>query len=180
MGTAIVTRVVKEAEYLSNPTFEHCELIDGRIVETNVGTKPHSRIQMKCGKLLDNYFESHPGGYAATELRCRLLVRGRRCFYQPDVCAVRNDDTPDSAFLDRAPDLAIEVRSPGDSIAELMRKMDDYFANGTRLGWILLPEEKSVLILAPKQPARTAKPGESLDGGAVLPGLKIPVGKLFG
>ncbi|HYM09332.1 MAG TPA: hypothetical protein VEU62_01295 [Bryobacterales bacterium] len=56
--------------------------------------------------------------------------------------------------------------------------MADYFANGAKLAWLILPEEHSVLIFTPKAPPRTALAGEIPDGG-VLPGLKIPVDELF-
>ncbi|MBI3472574.1 MAG: Uma2 family endonuclease [Candidatus Solibacter usitatus] len=143
------------------------------------GHEPHAKSQARCARLLDQYFERRRAGYAGTELRCRVTVRGRRRYYQPDVSAVLNDDEPDSRYLDRAPDLVVEVRSPDDTLAEMFRKMEHYFANGARLGWILLPEEKSALILTPNHPVRTATSGDQLDGGKVLPGLRIPAKRLF-
>lgn len=74
----------------------------------------------------------------------------------------------------------MEVLSPDDTIAEQMRKFDDYFANGTKLGWLVLPEEKSVLILLPSAPARAVVSGETLTGGDLLPDLAFPADYLFG
>jgi Uma2 family endonuclease len=179
MGSPAAASVSVE-EYLSNPAYEHCEYIDGAVSELNVGNKPHSTIQINCGAMLREYLRKRGGGYVASELRCRLKVSGRTRFYLPDVSVVLGDDSPEMRFLERAPDLVVEVRSPDDSVSSLTRKMADYFANGAKLTWLILPEERSVLIFAPKAATRTALAGETLDGGDLLPGLKIPVDELFG
>jgi hypothetical protein len=57
--------------------------------------------------------------------------------------------------------------------------MDDYFADGTKLAWIVLPEEKTVLVLRPGLPTQTVLMGERLDAGGLLPGFTVPVDSLF-
>ena len=179
MGTPVAAPALSIEEYLSNPAYEHCEYIDGQIAELSMGGKKHSRIQIACGHKLYEYSQKHPGGYVASELHCRLTVAGKTRFYLPDVAVVLGDSNPDSPFLDRAPDLVVEVRSPDDSIAACTRKMNDYLANGARLAWLILPEERSALVFTPSAPVRTVMPGESLDGGDLLPGLQIPIDDLF-
>jgi Uma2 family endonuclease len=82
-------------------------------------------------------------------------------------------------YLGRAPDLVVEIRSPDDSINAQIGKMRDYFSNGTRLAWLILPEEQSVIVLTPDGPPDSFGAGETLDGDAVLPGLSVPVSDLF-
>lgn len=75
----------------------------------------------------------------------------------------------------------MEIRSPDDSVSDQIAKFTDYFANGCQLGWLILPEEKAVLVLALGTLAPTvARAGDSLDGGSVLPGMQVPVDSLFG
>jgi len=171
--------MVSPVGYLSNPAYEHAEYVDGQIVEPTVGSKWHSRVQVNCGWKLDKYFDTHTGGYAAVRLHCRLTIGSRTRFYLPDVAVVLGDDAPEARFLDRAPDLAVEIRSPDDTIAQLTRKMGDYFASGAKLGWLILPEERSVLVFAPHAVPRTFVAGEILDGGELLAGLQIPLDELF-
>ena len=172
--------IVSIEEYLSNPAYEHFEYIDGQPVELNIGNKPHSRIQAACCAVFHQFLKTHRLGYVAAELHCRLMVSGRLRFRLPDVAVVLGpDDTSEIRFLDRAPDLVIEIRSPDDSLASLFRKMNDYFANGTKLAWLILPEERSVMIFTPNAPVRTALPGETLDGGDLLPDFRVPVDELF-
>ena len=165
-------------EYLSNPEYEHSEYVDGEVVALNIGTKTHSRVQVRCGCELMKYFDHHPGGHVAIGLHCRLNVGGDVRFRLPDVAVVLNDTDEDARYLDRAPDLVVEIRSPEDTLRVLFRKMSEYFTNGTRLAWLILPEEESVLVLAPDR-ADSFGIGETLDGGTVLPGLSVPVSDLF-
>jgi Uma2 family endonuclease len=178
MGLAVTTLTLEQ--YLSDPAYERSEYIDGQPEELNVGNKPHSRIQAKCVARLIECLEKQPGSYVAVELRCRLVVAGEPRVYLPDVAVVLGDeDSAEIRYLDRAPDLVLEVRSPDDSLAALHRKVADYFANGARLAWVILPEERAVLVFTPNAPTRTAVSGEVLDGGEVLPELQIPVDTLF-
>ena len=180
MGSPTAISAVSVEDYLSNPAYEHYEYIDDQPVELNVGNKPHSSIQANCIGFFFLYFKNRSIGRVAAELRCRLKVAGRTRFYLPDVSVILGpDDYSEIRFLDRAPDLVVEIRSPDDSLSSLLRKMDDYFANGAKLAWLILPEERCVLVLGPNAPMRTVLPGESLDGGEFLPELQIPVDELF-
>lgn len=179
MGALPAPGPITEERYLSDPEFEHAEYVDGIIVERNLGTKPHARLQARLCRKLDEYFDTHTGGYAVGELHCRLKIGGRTRYRIPDVAVVLGDTSEEQRYLDRAPDLVVEVRSPEDPLTAQLRKMDEYFANGCRMAWLVLPEEKAVVILTPGAAPRTAAAGEALDGGDVLPGLSIPVDDLF-
>jgi Uma2 family endonuclease len=179
MGALPAPGPITEERYLTDPEFEHSEFVDGLVVERNLGSKPHARLQSKCCRKLDEYFDTHSGGYAVPELHCRLKIRGRTRFRIPDVAVVLGDTSEEQRYLERSPDLVVEVRSPEDSLTSQLRKMNDYFENGCRLAWLVLPEESAVVILAPGALPRTAAAGEMLDGGDVLPGLSIRVDDLF-
>ena len=79
--------------------------------------------------------------------------------YLPDAAFVRADriqTREDLAYpFEGAPDLAVEVRSPGDRVAELDRKMRRYLAAGTRLGWAVDPLQRTVTIYGPMRRSRS-------------------------
>ena len=170
-------RSVSIEEYLSDPVYEHSEYVDGEVRKLKVGTRFHARIQGRCFRKLDEYFDAGPGNYVGTELHCRLGIGGKVRFRLPDLAVVLGGFSED--YLDRGPDLAVEIRSPEDSIASQLRKIDDYFLNGTKLAWLILPEEQSVLVIRPDGVVGTVVAGEILDGGDLLPELRIPVADLF-
>jgi Uma2 family endonuclease len=116
----------------------------------------------------------------ATELHCRLQVGGDVRFRLPDVAVVVGDANPkENRYLEGAPALAIEIRSPEDSITQLVRKIDEYLANGSEMAWLILPEEKGLMLFTPGAPVRTLLEHDTLEGGAILPGFQIRVNELF-
>ena len=179
MGISTPVKPVSIEEYLSNPAYEHSEYVNGKVVPLNVGTKSHSKIQVNCAAIFRAYLKGNPIGFAGAELHCRLHV-GRATHYRlPDIALVITDPSPDSPYLDGAPDMVIEIKSPEDRISFVFGKLKEYFENGTKLAWIVLPEEESVLAVTPDTPPRTFGIDDTLDGGSLLPGLAVPVKELF-
>jgi Uma2 family endonuclease len=85
-----------------------------------------------------------------------------------------------TGFLEGAPDLAVEVLSPGNTVEEIHDKLVEYFENGTRLAWVIHPSEKYVLVYrSAQEPDRLLKSVDSLDGEDVIPGFTLPVADLF-
>ncbi|MBL8295577.1 MAG: Uma2 family endonuclease [Bryobacterales bacterium] len=178
MGSAAVKTVTIE-EYLSNPAYRHCEWVGGEVVELSVGTGKHGRIQARCASKLLGYLAQRPVGDVYVELHCKLGIGGATRYRLPDVCVKLGPEV--DGHLEGAPEMCIEIRSPDDSVSDQIAKFADYFANGCQLGWLILPEEKAVLVLVPGAPApRVARMGDALDGGSVLPGLEITVDSLVG
>jgi len=82
------------------------------------------------------------------------------------------DDLP-NAFLEGAPDLGVEMLSPGNTVAEIHDKLVEYFENGARLAWVIHPKEGYVLVYRSSQkPDRLLKSTYSLDGEEIVPAAK--------
>jgi len=77
------------------------------------------------------------------------------------------------------PDFVVELRSPTDRLADLQEKMQEYLANGARLGWLIDPLEKRVSIYCPGQPVEVLDDPPALSGDPVLPGFVLPVRELW-
>ena len=113
----------------------------------------------------------------------------------PDAALVRLERwqalTPDqrSGFPPLCPDLVVELVSPSDGgprgIQALRRKLAAYLANGARLGWLLIPQHRAVEIwqvgadgsAAPQ--IQRIEPAEVLEGGELLPGLRLELAELW-
>jgi len=179
MGISTPVKPVTIEEYLSNSQYEHSEYVNGEVVPLNVGTKSHSKIQSKCAYLITSYLMSNPLGYAASELHCRLKIGNALHYRLPDIAVVLTDPSPESLYLEGAPDIVVEIKSPEDKVAFLFDKIEEYFTNGAKLAWIVLPDEQSVLVVTPNAAPRSFGLDGTLDGGGLLPGLSIPVKELF-
>ena len=79
-------------------------------------------------------------------------------------------------FAPLCPDFVIELRSPSDTLRELQEKMQEYRDNGTQLGWLIDPFERTVHVYRPGFEPKILKEPSSVSGDPVLQGfvLKLP------
>jgi Uma2 family endonuclease len=82
-------------------------------------------------------------------------------------------------FLPFAPDLAVEVLSPGNTVQEIDEKIAFYFAAGSRAVWVFNPKRRTVAVYSSPLEVRILGEQETLDGGDVLPGFTLELAKLF-
>jgi len=78
-------------------------------------------------------------------------------------------------FLPLCPDFVLELRSESDSTSVLKAKMEEYIANGARLGWLLDPIKKQAHIYRPTKDPETLTNPEKISGEPVLKGLVLDV-----
>jgi Uma2 family endonuclease len=83
-------------------------------------------------------------------------------------------------ILPLAPDLAIEVLSEGNTAREMARKVSEYFASGCRLVWLVDPRKRTVAVYTSSVQSITLAEKQTLTGGDILPGFRLPLRKLFG
>ena len=82
-------------------------------------------------------------------------------------------------FLPLCPDFVVELRSPSDSLGLLQEKMEEYMANGARLGWLLDPVQRQVYVYRPNvTPERQDQPTH-LSGEPVLPGFVLDLAPIW-
>ena len=155
------------------------ELINGEIVE-KMPTLQHGFVAALIGALLNLYLLKHDIGNVYVEGRYR--VQNDRY----------NDRLPDVSFVAYAndkpmvvegaapfiPDLAVEIRSPGDSAKVMAEKAQYYLLNGCRMVWLVYPQKRVIEVLTPDDRDILTE-GEMLDGGDVLPGFRVPVKACF-
>lgn len=76
-------------------------------------------------------------------------------------------------FLPLCPDFVIELKSPSDPLPVLQEKMREYIANGSSLGWLIDPQQRTVHIYRPHAPARRLVNPATVSGDPVLPGFVL-------
>jgi Uma2 family endonuclease len=82
-------------------------------------------------------------------------------------------------FLPLCPDFVIELRSPTDALAALHAKMEEYLANGARLGWLIDPEDRRVYFYSPDGPRRELADASEVSGDPVLPGFVLTLAEVW-
>ena len=101
----------------------------------------------------------------------------------PDAAFVSNERLPAEGlprgYFQGAPDLAVEVVSPGDSAAEVRGKAEEWLQAGARLVWLVYPESRAVTVFRSREDVRTLASTDELTGEPVLPGFRCRVEELF-
>jgi len=83
-------------------------------------------------------------------------------------------------FPPLCPDLVVELASPSDPLEALRRKLAPYLANGARLGWLLLPQTRSVEVWqAGSGEPQVIRDPERLAAGPEFPGLVIDLHRIW-
>jgi len=83
-------------------------------------------------------------------------------------------------FSHVCPDFVVELRSKSDGMKDLRKKLHEYLAQGVRLGWLIDPKSRTVLIYRPGRPVEVLKAPLTLSGEGVLPGFVLDLkGILF-
>ncbi|MCC6615117.1 MAG: Uma2 family endonuclease [Anaerolineae bacterium] len=155
------------------------ELIDGEIVEKMGSFKP-SQIAMRIGRYLGNYLDQNDIGYVTGEAGGYRLDPAH--VVMPDVGYVSKTRLPEMPEREAplAPDLAVEIKSPTDSKRDLRKKAELYLEHGTKLVWLVLPEEAQVEVYKPDEDVIEIGIDGTLDGGDVLPGFTLAVRSVLG
>ena len=160
-------------------------LIDGELHEEPMPNWTHSELAALIAHFLLLYvrprklgsvnieFSSHPPG-------------SRRTLLVPDVAFTRTDRVPDprpQGYAPLFPDIAVEVKSPSNSMAQMRRKARTYLENGTTLVWLVLPEQSAVeewrMGDEGQRQHRLIGREDVLDGGTALPGFSLELSLLF-
>ncbi len=76
-------------------------------------------------------------------------------------------------FLPVCPFFLVELISPNDSLKKTQEKMEEYMANGTMLGWLIIPEKKQIHVYRPGQPVQVLDNPQTLAGDPELPGFVL-------
>ena len=157
-----------------------CEVVDGVLVEKTMGWL-ESTIAVYLSHLIHQYLEGNPlGEVLGGDGPIRTGSRQTRL---PNVSFVRQERLSAEAYAKKvcpvAPDLAVEVLSEGNTAQEIDRKLDEYFAGGTQLAWIIDPKHRTATIYTSRHDHLEIDERGLLNGLAVLPGFSVPLSKVL-
>ncbi len=168
-------------EFLQIPeTKPASEFINGEIHQKAMPQGEHSRIQYKLCAAINQITESSKIAYAFPELRCTFGGRS----LVPDVVIFQWERIPLTETgkianrFETYPDWSIEILSPDQSQTKVLDNLLHCSEYGTQLGWLIDPEQETVLVIFPEQRVKL------LRGDHLLPvleniDLKLTVNDVF-
>ena len=112
-----------------------------------------------------------------------LLARDPDTVRAPDVAFLGKDrlqgEDPGEGFWPGAPDLAVEVLSPGDTTGEVDEKVGAWLDAGAGMVWVVNPKWRAVTVYRSATEIRTLTEDDVLGGEDVVPGFHCRVGDIF-
>ena len=150
------------------------ELVEGELVVIAPGGGRHGRIAHRAAVFITNHVLNRDLGEVFAAGTGFLLRRDPDTVRAPDVAFVSSERLGTSeapaGFVERAPDLAVEVVSPCDSAAAVQSKVEDWLGADTRSATVYRSLHEVEVLSEP----------DSLDGAPVLTDFAVPVGDLLG
>ncbi len=141
------------ADYLTWKIEETVELIKGKVFKSAAAAprRRHQEISVKVTNRLFNFLEGKPCKVYQAPFDVRLPVHSKKnedifTVVQPDICVVCDRNKLDVAGCVGAPDLIVEILSPGNNKKELKYKYEVYEESGVKEYWIIHPDEQTLLI----------------------------------
>jgi Uma2 family endonuclease len=156
------------------------ELIDGELKEKVVGTKSLFIAGRICDRLNAAFYPQV--GFAAVEAMVYCFEK-RRHGRKPDVMYVNFARLPRPEIPDGdifvAPDLVVEVLSPGNTGAEVEGKLDEYLDAGVPMVWIVNPEPRTIRVYRKDGTTRLFRSTDVIENESLLPGLRMALIDVF-
>jgi Uma2 family endonuclease len=152
------------------------ELINGELVEKKSGFTP-ATIAVRIGRFISNF--ANEVGYVTGADGSYILAPHYE--FMPDVGYISKIRLPQAPACEvqGPPDLAVEVKSPTEGKRALRQKAEDYLRFGTKMVWLIFPDEGRVEVYVADADVREFGLDDTLDGGDVLPGFTLPVKAIF-
>lgn len=159
------------------------ELINGEIVEMAPAWEAHGRVAGTFHVYLGAYVLPRNLGVVYISETGYVVSEDPATVRAPDVSYIRSGRPPTQrnrdGFIRIPPDLAAEVISPSDRMADVLAKVGMWLDFGVPMVLLLAPIAQTVTIYRPDREPRTLGIQDTFNGEDVVPGFTLPVGAIF-
>ncbi|MFC3414576.1 Uma2 family endonuclease [Algoriphagus hitonicola] len=177
------------ADYLTWQFKEVVELIKGRRFKKAAAApkRIHQQVSLKLSTKFYNYLEGQKCQVYDAPFDVRFPIKSREDdkihdVVQPDICVICDPEKLDERGCIGAPDLIVEILSPGNSKTELKHKFSLYESQGVREYWVIHPENQDLLIYTLEHgkyiPSRLLTTGDLVES-AVIKGFALDLEEFF-
>ena len=177
------------ADYLTWTFEERLELIKGKLFRMSPApSRVHQKLSQIIGAELFFYLKGKPCEVYSAPFDVRLprKINDEQdivTVLQPDVCVICDPSKLDDRGCLGAPDIVIEILSPGNNKKELLNKYEVYEEAGVKEYWLVIPQEKAFWRYTLNEEARfeASRPltlGDFVTT-PVLPGFELNLEELF-
>ncbi|WP_238381860.1 Uma2 family endonuclease [Mucilaginibacter pedocola] len=183
-----LSKTYSYADYLKWTFEDRLELIKGKIFKmTPAPNLYHQDISAVVSGELYDYLRGKPCKVYSAPFDVRLPRTDKAndkvyTVVQPDVCVICDKAKLDKGGCIGAPDIVVEILSPGNNQKELRNKYEVYEESGVLEYWIISPQDKTFMkyILTDKQyqPTKLMTIGDTIIT-PILPGFELDLEIVF-
>ncbi|MBO9615485.1 MAG: Uma2 family endonuclease [Dyadobacter sp.] len=185
-----LTKQYTYADYLKWQFQERLELIKGYIYKMSPApSRRHQDIVWNLNVAIGNHIKGYPCKAYSAPFDVRLPIKDKKSnqeittVLQPDICVICDLTKLDDRGCLGAPDLVIEVLSPGNTQREMSQKFNAYEESGVREYWVVYPEYGHVNIFLLDGDRRFVGQHPKVNGeilrSVVFPDLEINLSEVF-
>lgn len=179
------------ADYLLWKFKERVELIKGSIREMAAPNVRHQRMSALLARKLGNFLDHRSCDVFSAPFDVRLPLPAHKVaadkvdtVVQPDICVVCDQSKLDERGCIGAPELVVEILSPGNSKREMKEKFNLYESAGVQEYWVVDPEHDIVFTYILDTATRLFVPGRPLTDedhlqSAIFEGFSLDLESLF-
>ena len=178
------TPIVTADELLQMPDDGYrYELINGELKKMSPAGFEHGVVIVRLTRLLANHVVGADLGLVIGAETGFVLSRDPDTVRAPDIAFIRKDQIPaegiPKTFWPGAPDLAVEVVSPGDMINEVDDKVESWLDGGAAMVWVVNPKSRNVTVYRSATEITVLAENDTLDGRDVVPGFRCSIAEIF-
>jgi Uma2 family endonuclease len=163
---------------------------------------PDKQVELVRGRLIVREPPGYGHGYVAFAIAARIAEFARanglgvvlaaetgfQLFSNPDTVRAgdaafirreRVPDPPPTGYARMAPDLALEVLSPGDGAGEVLQKVGDWLSAGSQIVWVVDPVRRRARVYRADGSESLLNEPDALDGEDILPGFSCPLAEIL-
>lgn len=183
MTVASEKKAWTDAEFMALPEDgNRYELVDGELVVMGNSGMEHGYIASILIIFLGGFVRTNKLGVICDSSTAFTMKSGNK--RSPDVSFVSKQRLQGlkrlpKGFFDGAPDLAVEVISPNNTFEEIHQKIVEYFESGSRLVWVINPDEESIVVYHSPKPDRLLGSTDTLNGENIIPNFSLSISELF-
>lgn len=171
-----------ELLYMPDDGFRY-ELVQGELRQMTPAGNVHGRVVMNFGISLGSYIKEHNIGVVYAAETGFKLATNPDTVRAPDVAFVSRARVEAvgevEGFWPGAPDLAVEVISPGDGYADVEEKVFDWLDAGTKMVVVVNPRQRSATAYRSQTDIIALTEADVLNGADVVPGFELAVRDIF-
>jgi len=182
VSTVTVPTTAEQLFYMRDDGFRY-ELVKGEIRKMTPSGYRHGKLIVNLTIPLGAFVKANLLGVVLGAETGFKIASSPDTVLAPDIAFVHQKRIIESGETDKfwpgAPDLAVEVLSPGDTVYELDEKVAAWLAGGTSMVWVINPKQRSLHVHRPNTSILVLSETDILDGQNFVPGFRIEVSEIF-